>query len=60
MDSIRRNLDYYLALSPDHISAYLLTPDPDTPLGRDLTSGAQTPFRMRMTLLRNTIPCVKP
>jgi len=44
VDSIRRNLDYYLALSPDHISAYLLTPDPDTPLGRDLTSGAQTPL----------------
>ncbi len=41
---IRRNLDRYLALTPEHISAYLLTPDPATPLGRDLASGAEKPL----------------
>lgn len=43
-EGVRRNLDLYLAMGPDHISAYLLTPDPDTPLGRALATGAESPL----------------
>ncbi|MDD4223770.1 MAG: radical SAM family heme chaperone HemW [Candidatus Cloacimonetes bacterium] len=43
-DGLLRNLDNYLALEPQHISAYLLTPDPDTPLGRALAAGKETPL----------------
>ena len=41
---LRQNLERYLALEPDHLSAYLLTPDPDTPLGQKLRSGEEGPL----------------
>ncbi len=43
-EGVLRNLDRYLALDPDHISAYLLTPDPDTPLGLKLAAGEESPL----------------
>ncbi len=43
-EGLKRNLDKYLALEPEHISAYLLTPDPDTALGEKLASGKETPL----------------
>lgn len=41
---LKRNLDRYLDLKSEHISAYLLTPDPDTELGKMLASGEQAPL----------------
>lgn len=43
-EGIRRNLDRYMALEPEHISAYLLTLDPETPLAQKLSSGESTPL----------------
>jgi oxygen-independent coproporphyrinogen-3 oxidase len=37
----RATLDGALALSPDHISAYALTVEPGTPLGRDIAAGGR-------------------
>ena len=41
VDDWRRSLDGTLALEPDHISAYALTVEPGTPLGRDVASGGR-------------------
>ena len=43
-NGLKRNLDRYLDLVPEHISAYLLTPDADTELGKKLASGEQAPL----------------
>lgn len=43
-ESLAHNLERYLALEPEHISAYLLTPDSETPLGRKLDSGEEYPL----------------
>jgi oxygen-independent coproporphyrinogen-3 oxidase len=40
-DDWRRSLDGVLALAPDHVSAYALTIEPGTPLGRDIVSGGR-------------------
>ena len=37
----RATLDGALALGPDHISAYALTVEPGTPLGRDIAAGGR-------------------
>lgn len=37
----RASLDGALALAPDHISAYALTVEPGTPLGRDIAAGGR-------------------
>ena len=39
LDDWRRTLDAALALEPEHISAYALTVEPGTPLGRRVASG---------------------
>ncbi len=39
VDDWRRSLDGVLALAPDHVSAYALTVEPGTPLGRAVTRG---------------------
>lgn len=39
LDDWRRTLDRVLTLEPDHISAYALTVEPGTPLGRRVASG---------------------
>lgn len=49
---ICQNLERYLALEPDHISAYLLTPDPDTPLGQKLRAGEEGPLPDEENLAR--------
>lgn len=41
VDDWRRSLDGALALAPDHVSAYALTVEPGTPLGRDVASGGR-------------------
>jgi putative oxygen-independent coproporphyrinogen III oxidase len=41
IDDWRRSLDGVLALEPDHVSAYALTIEPGTPLGRDIASGGR-------------------
>ncbi len=41
IDDWRRSLDGVLALAPDHVSAYALTIEPGTPLGRDIASGGR-------------------
>ncbi|MCB5224105.1 MAG: radical SAM family heme chaperone HemW [Candidatus Cloacimonadaceae bacterium] len=43
-EGLKCNLDKYLELEPEHISAYLLTPDEDTALGKKLASGEQVPL----------------
>jgi putative oxygen-independent coproporphyrinogen III oxidase len=40
LDSWRRTLEQTLALGPEHVSAYALTVEPATPLGRAVASGA--------------------
>lgn len=40
-DDWRRSLDGALALEPDHVSAYALTVEPATALGRDVARGAR-------------------
>lgn len=40
LDDWRRTLDAALALEPEHVSAYALTVEPGTPLGRRVASGA--------------------
>jgi putative oxygen-independent coproporphyrinogen III oxidase len=40
IDSWERTLDETIALAPEHISAYALTVEPSTPLGRAVSSGA--------------------
>jgi putative oxygen-independent coproporphyrinogen III oxidase len=42
VDDWRRTLDETLALAPDHVSAYALTVEPGTPLGRDVASGGRS------------------
>lgn len=42
VDDWRRTLDGALALEPDHVSAYALTVEPGTPLGRDIAAGGRT------------------
>jgi oxygen-independent coproporphyrinogen-3 oxidase len=39
VDDWRRSLDGVLALEPDHVSAYALTVEPGTPLGRAVAGG---------------------
>jgi oxygen-independent coproporphyrinogen-3 oxidase len=39
IDDWRRSLDGVLALAPDHVSAYALTVEPGTPLGRAVAAG---------------------
>jgi putative oxygen-independent coproporphyrinogen III oxidase len=39
VDDWRRSLDGVLALAPDHVSAYALTVEPGTPLGRAVAAG---------------------
>ena len=34
MDSLKQSLDFLLSLEPDHISAYMLKVEPDTPFGK--------------------------
>jgi oxygen-independent coproporphyrinogen-3 oxidase len=41
MDDWRRSLDGALALGPDHVSAYALTVEPATALGRDVAAGTR-------------------
>ncbi len=41
IDDWRRTLDGALALAPDHVSAYALTVEPGTPLGRDVAAGGR-------------------
>ena len=41
VDDWRRTLDGALALEPDHVSAYALTVEPGTPLGRDIAAGGR-------------------
>jgi oxygen-independent coproporphyrinogen-3 oxidase len=41
LDDWRRSLDGALALAPDHVSAYALTVEPATPLGRDVGAGTR-------------------
>jgi putative oxygen-independent coproporphyrinogen III oxidase len=41
IDDWRRSLDGALALEPDHVSAYALTVEPGTPLGKDIASGGR-------------------
>ncbi|MGZ4803457.1 MAG: radical SAM family heme chaperone HemW [Acidimicrobiia bacterium] len=41
VDDWRRTLDGALALAPDHVSAYALTVEPGTPLGREVATGAR-------------------
>jgi oxygen-independent coproporphyrinogen-3 oxidase len=41
VDDWRRSLDGALALEPDHVSAYALTVEAGTALGRDVASGAR-------------------
>jgi putative oxygen-independent coproporphyrinogen III oxidase len=41
-DDWRRSLEGALALEPDHVSAYALTVEPGTPLGKDITAGGRT------------------
>jgi oxygen-independent coproporphyrinogen-3 oxidase len=41
LDDWRRSLDGALALGPDHVSAYALTVEPGTPLGRDVATGTR-------------------
>ena len=41
VDDWRRTLDGALALGPDHVSAYALTVEPGTPLGRDIAAGGR-------------------
>jgi oxygen-independent coproporphyrinogen-3 oxidase len=43
LDDWRRTLDGALALDVEHISAYALTVEPGTPLGRRVTQGAPAP-----------------
>lgn len=38
----QRTLDGALALGPEHVSAYALTVEPGTPLGRDVADGVRT------------------
>lgn len=38
-ERLQTNVTKYLALEPEHISAYLLTLEEDTPLGRELEAG---------------------
>jgi oxygen-independent coproporphyrinogen-3 oxidase len=42
IDDWRRTLDGALALEPDHVSAYALTVEPGTPLGRDVAAGGRS------------------
>lgn len=42
VDDWRRTLDGTLALGPDHVSAYALTIEPGTPLGRDIAAGGRS------------------
>jgi putative oxygen-independent coproporphyrinogen III oxidase len=42
VDDWRRTLDETLALVPDHVSAYALTVEPGTPLGRDIADGGRS------------------
>ncbi len=42
VDDWRRTLDGALSLEPDHVSAYALTVEPGTPLGRDIAAGGRT------------------
>jgi putative oxygen-independent coproporphyrinogen III oxidase len=42
-DDWRATLDAVLALDPPHVSAYALTVEPATPLGRRVAAGAPTP-----------------
>jgi oxygen-independent coproporphyrinogen-3 oxidase len=41
VDDWRRSLDGALALAPDHVSAYALTVEPATALGRDVAAGTR-------------------
>jgi oxygen-independent coproporphyrinogen-3 oxidase len=41
VDDWRRSLDGVIALEPDHVSAYALTIEPGTPLGRDIAAGGR-------------------
>jgi putative oxygen-independent coproporphyrinogen III oxidase len=41
IDDWRASLDGALALEPNHVSAYALTVEPGTPLGRDVASGGR-------------------
>ncbi len=41
VDDWRRTLDATLLLEPDHVSAYALTVEPGTPLGRDVAAGGR-------------------
>jgi oxygen-independent coproporphyrinogen-3 oxidase len=41
LDDWRRSLDGALTLGPDHVSAYALTVEPATPLGRDVDAGTR-------------------
>jgi putative oxygen-independent coproporphyrinogen III oxidase len=41
LDDWRRTLDGALALAPDHVSAYALTVEPGTPLGREVARGGR-------------------
>ncbi len=43
LDSWRRTLDQAVALEPDHVSAYALTIEPSTALGRSVAEGRQPP-----------------
>jgi putative oxygen-independent coproporphyrinogen III oxidase len=42
VDDWRRTLDATLELEPDHVSAYALTIEPGTPLGRDIANGGRS------------------
>jgi putative oxygen-independent coproporphyrinogen III oxidase len=41
VDDWRATIDGALALGPDHVSAYALTVEPGTPLGRDIAAGGR-------------------
>jgi oxygen-independent coproporphyrinogen-3 oxidase len=42
VDDWRRTLDDALALEPEHVSAYALTVEPGTPLGKSVAAGTRT------------------
>lgn len=42
VDDWRRSLEATLQLEPDHVSAYALTVEPGTPLGRDIAAGGRS------------------
>ena len=43
LESWARTLGSTIALEPDHVSAYALTVEPDTPLGRQVAAGRRQP-----------------